>query len=72
MLETRESTQSAKVAMHHAVEDAAPDLDRCRAACLHLNRLAPGTKAFSFERSHLQEVALEACQAHETTILAHT
>lgn len=48
--------QIAEAEMKRAVEDAAPDLERYRIACLHLNRLAPGTRAFGFERNYLQEL----------------
>lgn len=56
MLESTGAAQSAEAEMRRAMEDAAPDLERYRAACLHLNRLAPGTKAFGFERAYLQEL----------------
>jgi len=46
----------ADAEMKRAVEDAAADLERYRTACLHLNRLAPGTRAFGFERNYLQEL----------------
>lgn len=48
--------QIAEAEMKRAVDDAAPDLERYRTACLHLNRLAPGTRAFGFERNYLQEL----------------
>jgi hypothetical protein len=46
----------AEAEIDRAIEDAAPDLERYRTACLHLSRLAPGTRAFGFERNYLQEL----------------
>jgi hypothetical protein len=51
-----QTSQRADEEMRRAVEDAAPDLERYRTACQHLDRLAPGTRAFSFERAYLQEL----------------
>jgi hypothetical protein len=48
--------QIAEAEIDRAIEDAAPDLERYRTACLHLGRLAPGTRAFGFERNYLQEL----------------